>query len=122
MVKKVGLAVALVALLAGGAIYALTSPSSPATAPAAASELSVPAQGTQLGPVCADKCGGTCDGDCYCGKCGGSQCQGTCDGDCYCGKCGGSQCQGQTPGNGCKGHGSGGGCGGHGPRDGCPLK
>jgi len=108
MVKKVGLAVALVVLLAGGAIYALTSPSSPASAPASASELSVPAQGAQPDQVCADKCGGTCDGDCYCGKCGG-----TCDGDCYCGKCGGSQCQGHAPGNGCQG------CGGHGPKGGC---
>jgi hypothetical protein len=94
MTKKVGLAV-LVVLIAGGAIYALTSPSSPVAASAAALELSVPAQGTQPGPVCADKCGGTCDGDCYCGKCGGSQCQG------------------HAPGNGCQG------CGGHGPKGGC---
>jgi len=104
MTKKVGLAVVLVALVAGGAIYALASLSNPVTASAAALELSVPAQGTQPGSVCADKCGHAP---------GSAECQEAHES---------GQCQGHAPGNGGNGDGSGDGCGGHGPKGGCKGK
>jgi len=105
--KKMGLIVALLALIGAGAIYALTSASGSASA-VAAPALSTQSQDVQ--PGCADAC--DCEGDC-------SRCPHT-SGSADCQKAhAGAQCQGHASGIECNDHGSGGGgCGGHGPKGG----
>jgi len=108
MMKKVGLAAAVVVLIGAGVLYAMTSASGSTATPAAAPALSTQSQDAQPGRVCADDCGGDC------GNCphtpGFVDCQQAHES---------GQCQGHAPGNGCQGHGSGGGCGGPGPKGGC---
>ena len=108
MVKKVGLIVAVVALIGAGVAYAMISASDLTATPAAAPALTTPSQDVQPSRVCADDCGGDC-GNCPHTE-GSVDCQKAHDS---------GQCQGHAPGYACQGHGSGGGCGGHGPKGGC---